>query len=54
MQNFLTEKVPENLEGKNIRWNFTKFLIDRDGTVMRRFETYVTPDDLKKEIEKYI
>lgn len=54
MHNFLAEKVPENLEDKNIRWNFTKFLIDRDGTVMKRFETYVTPDDLKKEIEKYI
>ena len=25
MQNFLSEKVPQNLEGKNIRWNFTIF-----------------------------
>lgn len=50
MQNFLSEKVPYNLEGKNIRWNFTKFLIDREGNVIRRFETYVKPEDMKSDI----
>lgn len=36
--------------GKNIKWNFTKFLVDRDGTVIDRFAPAVKPE----EIEKYI
>jgi glutathione peroxidase len=54
MQSFLSEKVPQNLEGKNIRWNFTKFLIDRQGNVIKRFETYVPPEDLIVEISKLL
>ncbi|MFV0362891.1 MAG: glutathione peroxidase [Suipraeoptans sp.] len=34
----------------DIKWNFTKFLIDRDGNVVERFESTVEP----KEIDKYI
>ncbi len=30
--------------GGDIKWNFTKFLVDRDGKVVRRFESAVTPD----------
>ncbi|MBR1769330.1 MAG: glutathione peroxidase [Bacteroidales bacterium] len=37
-------------KGDNIRWNFGKFLISKDGTKIIRFEPMVTPD----EIEKYI
>ena len=29
----------------DIRWNFEKFLVDRDGNVVGRFEPQVTPDD---------
>ena len=36
--------------GKNIKWNFTKFLVNRDGTVIDRFAPAVKPE----EIEKYI
>ncbi|MCY3415016.1 MAG: glutathione peroxidase [Candidatus Heimdallarchaeota archaeon] len=46
MMQFLAEKVPQNLEDKNIRWNFTKFLVNREGRVIKRFETYVKPDDI--------
>ena len=37
----------------NIKWNFTKFLIGRDGKVLQRFESKVTPDsaELTKAIE---
>jgi len=34
----ITEKAPEWLLGDAIKWNFTKFLIDRQGNVVRRFE----------------
>jgi glutathione peroxidase len=38
----LTEELPEALRGE-IRWNFTKFLVGRDGRVLRRFEPQVEP-----------
>ena len=39
------------LLGSGIKWNFTKFLVDRKGKVAGRFAPTVTPDGLKKEIE---
>ena len=35
----------------DILWNFTKFLVDRKGRVVARFEPVVTPDELEDEIE---
>lgn len=46
----LTEKYPEFRMGSAIRWNFTKFLIDRDGNVVKRFESSVEPMDLADHI----
>lgn len=34
----------------NIKWNFTKFLIDRDGNVVKRFAPVKTPAAIEKEI----
>ncbi|WP_141336038.1 glutathione peroxidase [Paenibacillus sp. tmac-D7] len=39
------------LEGNEIKWNFTKFLIDRSGNVVKRFEPPVTPAALTADIE---
>ena len=39
------------LLGSSIKWNFTKFLVDRSGKVTGRFAPTVTPDGLKKQIE---
>jgi glutathione peroxidase len=47
---FLKDNAPEK-NGKNIAWNFTKFLISRDGQIIHRFEPVVTPASLAKEIE---
>jgi glutathione peroxidase len=51
---FLTDKQANPTTGGPIRWNFTKFLIDRDGTVVERFEPDVTPDspELTASLEK--
>jgi glutathione peroxidase len=40
--------------GGEIKWNFTKFLVDRKGNVISRFESAVTPDspDMVKAIEQ--
>jgi glutathione peroxidase len=35
-----------------IKWNFTKFLVGRDGSVIERFASATTPDDLATAIEK--
>ena len=35
----------------DIRWNFTKFLISKDGTVIKRFPPVTTPEELEPEIE---
>ncbi len=49
---FLTHSGGEN-EGP-IKWNFTKFLIDRHGNVLKRFPSDVTPENLTPEIEKVL
>lgn len=37
-----------------IKWNFTKFLIDREGNVVDRFASQKTPKALEKEVEKLL
>jgi glutathione peroxidase len=51
---FLTDKQANPTTGGPIRWNFTKFLVDRDGKVVERFEPDVTPDapELAASLEK--
>jgi len=39
------------LLGENIRWNFTKFLIDKEGSVVKRFAPQTTPEKIASEIE---
>jgi glutathione peroxidase len=40
---FLTDKSANPKTGGEIQWNFTKFLVDRDGKVIQRFEPAVEP-----------
>ena len=47
----LQKNFPEYLEGDGIKWNFTKFLINRDGEVVARFEPTTTPSAIAKDIE---
>lgn len=51
LHGFLSEKQPELLEGDDVKWNFTKFLVDRDGNVAKRFEPPVDPADIAPAIE---
>jgi len=37
--------------GKAIKWNFTKFLISKDGSEIKRYAPTVKPEDLEKDIE---
>ena len=47
----LQKNFPEYLEGDDIKWNFTKFLIDKNGEVVARFEPMITPESIAKDIE---
>ena len=38
----------------DILWNFTKFLINRNGTVVKRYAPTTTPDDIEKDIQEMI
>ena len=50
----LKANFPEYLEGDGIKWNFTKFLIDRNGNVVARFEPTTTPASIAKDIENLL
>jgi glutathione peroxidase len=41
---FLTDKAANPQIGGDIKWNFTKFLFDRNGKPVARFEPAITPD----------
>jgi glutathione peroxidase len=51
---YLTEKAPGILGTKSIKWNFTKFLVDKNGNVVGRFAPQTKPSELKQEIEKLL
>ncbi len=45
---------PEANGTDEIKWNFTKFLAGRDGTVIKRYEPPVPPADIKADLENYL
>lgn len=48
---YLTQQKKNFFGGKDVEWNFTKFLIDREGRVRGRFSPVTKPEALKKRIE---
>lgn len=50
----LQDNFPEYLEGDSIKWNFTKFLINKKGEVVERFEPMVAPEEMESAIEKLL
>lgn len=49
---WLTKEAPGILGSTSIKWNFTKFLVGKDGQVIRRFAPTDEPAALKKDIEQ--
>ena len=39
---------------ESIKWNFTKFLVDRRGNVIKRYGSSTKPESIKKDIEKLL
>ena len=50
---YLTEQS-KGVLGNKIKWNFTKFLIDSEGNVIKRYAPTVEPSKLKKDIERLL
>ena len=50
----LYKYLTQQTGGKRIGWNFTKFLIDREGNIVGRFAPNVTPEKLEAEVEKIL
>jgi glutathione peroxidase len=50
----LKRAAPGLLGSESIKWNFTKFLVDRDGRVVERYAPTARPEDLKPAIEKLL
>jgi len=50
----LKEAKPGLLGSEAIKWNFTKFLVDRDGKVVERYAPQAEPKDLEADIRKLL
>jgi glutathione peroxidase len=48
---WLCAEAPGLLGSKGIKWNFTKFLVGRDGRVFKRYAPMDKPEKLKADIE---
>ena len=47
---YLKDNTPGDSAGKDISWNFNKFLVDRQGTIISRFGAETKPVDIEQEI----
>ncbi len=52
--NFLTNEKRGLLGSKAVKWNFTKFLINRQGEVVERFAPIATPAKIEQKIKKLL
>lgn len=48
---YLTKAAPGILGTEAVKWNFTKFLVDRAGNVVKRYSSLTKPEDIEKAIQ---
>ncbi|CAM4507987.1 glutathione peroxidase [Paenibacillus typhae] len=51
---YLSKEAPGVLGSKSVKWNFTKFLVDQEGRVLKRFAPSTTPDQIEADIAKLL
>jgi len=51
---FLTSNKKGLLGSSKIKWNFTKFLVDKDGNPVKRFAPTKTPEQISEDIEEIL
>ncbi|TQV86515.1 glutathione peroxidase [Aliikangiella coralliicola] len=50
LYDYLKKQAPGVLGSKSIKWNFTKFLVNQEGQVIKRFAPKDKPEDIEKEV----
>ncbi|MEM7469326.1 MAG: glutathione peroxidase [Pseudomonadota bacterium] len=50
LYNILRSAQPNEDGSTDITWNFTKFLVDKTGTVIKRFDPKTTPEEIQAQI----
>lgn len=45
------KNMGQTLLGNSIKWNFTKFLVDKNGNVIKRYSPATSPENIEKDIE---
>lgn len=51
---YLKEQAPGLLGSTGIKWNFTKFLVDKKGRVVKRYAPTTRPSDIEKDIARLL
>lgn len=51
---YLKNEAPGALGSKSIKWNFTKFLVDKDGRVVKRYSSNDKPESIVDDIKDYL
>ncbi|MNO70099.1 hypothetical protein D3C76_609680 [compost metagenome] len=51
---YLSKEAPGVLGSKSVKWNFTKFLVDQEGRVLKRFAPKTTPEQIESYISKLL
>ncbi|GAB6988198.1 glutathione peroxidase [Paenibacillus pini] len=51
---YLTEEAPGLMGSKAIKWNFTKFLVDKQGRIIKRYAPQTTPDKIEEDIKNLL
>jgi glutathione peroxidase len=51
---YLTKAIPGIFGLEGIKWNFTKFLVDRSGKVVKRYPPTATPEEIAKDIQRLL
>jgi glutathione peroxidase len=54
LYSFLKEEKPGLLGSEAIKWNFTKFLVDKNGEVVKRYAPTDEPAKIKKDLAQYL
>lgn len=54
LYDWMKKEAPGLMGSKSVKWNFTKFLIDREGNVVRRYAPTDAPASIEKDIEKLL
>ncbi len=51
---YLKKEAPGFMGSKNIKWNFTKFLVNKDGKVLKRYSSTTKPSSIESEIRRVL